>query len=94
MRRIGYPAITICLLICIGTLCNCKKEEKDLPSLITVIISSVTKDSALLGGLIINDGGADITARGVCYGVEWIDWEVIWPKWVVYGNEISFRTSE
>jgi hypothetical protein len=68
MKRICYPAITICLLICIGTLCNCKKEEKDLPSLITVIISSVTKDSALLGGLIINDGGADITARGVCYG--------------------------
>jgi hypothetical protein len=68
MKRICYPAITICLLICIGTLYNCKKEEKDLPSLITVIISSVTKDSALLGGLIINDGGADITARGVCYG--------------------------
>jgi hypothetical protein len=68
MKRICFPAITICLLICIGTLYNCKKEEKDLPSLITVIISSVTKDSALLGGLIINDGGADITARGVCYG--------------------------
>ncbi|MBK6346847.1 MAG: hypothetical protein IPF68_13105 [Bacteroidales bacterium] len=38
-----------------------------LPTLVTANVSSVTTNSALCGGNITNDGGATITARGVCW---------------------------
>ncbi len=63
-----YPKVVISFLICVGIFGSCRKDVKEIPTLITVIISSVTKDSVLMGGLIVNDGGAEITARGVCYG--------------------------
>ncbi len=68
MKRRVYQAIVVSLVIFTGILSCCKKEEKYVPSLMTVMISSATKDSVLMGGLILNDGGADITSRGVCYG--------------------------
>jgi hypothetical protein len=71
MKRTFYLLILVCLLISITTLNNCKKEEqKNLPSLITVAVSGITKTSALLGGFIIDDGGAEVIARGVCWGTE------------------------
>jgi hypothetical protein len=62
--------ILICLLFCILTLNNCKKTEKNLPELITVAASGITTNSVLLGGFITDDGGSDITARGICWGKE------------------------
>ncbi len=38
-----------------------------LPTLTTTEASSITDNSAISGGNITNDGGASITARGVCY---------------------------
>ena len=38
-----------------------------LPVLITSDVSGITKTAAASGGTIINDGGATITARGVCW---------------------------
>lgn len=38
-----------------------------VPSVITANISSITSNSALSGGNISNDGGASVTARGVCW---------------------------
>lgn len=37
------------------------------PVLSTTFITNVTKDSAVSGGKITNDGGAEITAKGVCW---------------------------
>ncbi|MCL4482236.1 MAG: fibrobacter succinogenes major paralogous domain-containing protein [Bacteroidetes bacterium] len=40
-----------------------------LPTLTTTDLSSITSTSATSGGNITNDGGAAITARGVCWGL-------------------------
>jgi len=69
MRNVNL-LITVCLLVSITALNNCKKEEKFLPVLITVPASNITASSALLGGQIAYDGGAEITDRGVCWGIE------------------------
>lgn len=39
------------------------------PALTTNLISSITDTSAISGGIILNDGGALITERGICYGI-------------------------
>ena len=49
------------------TLHSCKKEE--LPALSTTSISNITAISATSGGNITSDGGAEVTGRGVCWGV-------------------------
>jgi len=38
-----------------------------IPSLVTTTISSITQTSAVTGGVITSNGGAAITARGVCW---------------------------
>lgn len=40
-----------------------------IPSVTTLAASSVTTTSASTGGNITSDGGASVTSRGVCYGV-------------------------
>ncbi len=69
MKRTFDLLISVCLLISITTLNNCnKKEEKNLPALITLAVSDITTISAILGGFIPDDGGAVVIARGVCWG--------------------------
>lgn len=46
------------------------EEVAGLPEIITSDTSEVTKESAVLGGEIINDGGAEIIERGICWGEE------------------------
>lgn len=70
MKRTLDLLILVLLLISIATLNNCKKEEKNLPALITVAVTGITTNSALLGGFITDDGGAEIIARGVCWGTD------------------------
>jgi uncharacterized delta-60 repeat protein len=38
-----------------------------LPTITTTVISSVTSTSAVSGGNVISDGGANVTSRGICY---------------------------
>lgn len=40
----------------------------DLPTVSTVNITNITEYDAVCGGIVIDDGGASVTARGVCYG--------------------------
>ena len=42
-------------------------DEPSLPSLTTTPISSISQITAVSGGDIVNDGGAAITSRGVCW---------------------------
>jgi hypothetical protein len=70
MKIILNSLVPVFLLIILVTLNNCKKEEKSLPVLITVPVRSVTATTALMGGQIAYDGGAEITERGVCWGTE------------------------
>jgi hypothetical protein len=65
-----HSLVPVFLFIILFTLNNCKKEEKSLPVLITVPARSVTATTALMGGQIADDGGAEITERGACWGTE------------------------
>jgi len=70
--------LTLILTGIILTLTNsCKKEESEdlvlpepseVPVLVTTNVSDITYTSAISGGEITSDGGATITAQGVCWG--------------------------
>ena len=64
MKRI-YSLVLLLLLTFIAC-----EEEVTLPILSTLPISSVTSVSATVGGFIIGDGGAQVTARGVCWDTQ------------------------
>lgn len=44
------------------------KEDPVIPTLTTTTVSDITINSAKTGGSITSDGGAEVTARGVCWG--------------------------
>ena len=48
---------------------NCKKDndDKSIPILFTTEITEITQTTAKSGGNITDDGGAPVTARGVCW---------------------------
>jgi hypothetical protein len=63
-----------CLLVFVGMiLLSCGKNPLDdpsvIPTLTTTAVSSITTTSATSGGNISSDGGAAITARGVCWSI-------------------------
>ena len=45
-------------------------EYAELPIVATVMASDITANSAVSGGNVFSDGGASVTARGVCWSVE------------------------
>jgi uncharacterized protein (TIGR02145 family) len=47
---------------------DCKKKP-DPPSLSTAIVSNISTSGATTGGNITSDGGAEVTSRGVCWGI-------------------------
>ncbi len=51
----------------IETIQSCKKKET-IPSVTTVSVSGITQTSAVSGGNVTNNGGDEVTARGVCWG--------------------------
>ncbi len=44
-------------------------KKVSLPTVITFPITGITQDSAISGGDVTNDGGAAVTARGVCWSI-------------------------
>jgi hypothetical protein len=72
MKRSSNLPVFICWLTIFAVLTCCTKKEYEnkLPSLITVPASGITTNSAILGGIIGNDGGNAITSRGVCWGLD------------------------
>ena len=44
-----------------------KGEIASLPTLTTNTVSNITATTAIIGGTISNDGGSDITGRGICW---------------------------
>jgi uncharacterized protein (TIGR02145 family) len=47
---------------------SCKKEKEPvIPVLTTTSVSGITRTAAVSGGNVSDDGGADVTARGVCW---------------------------
>jgi uncharacterized protein (TIGR02145 family) len=66
MKKVLNLFVLICFLAGIATFTSCKKTE--IPTLTTTAISSITTTSVSTGGNITDDGGAEVTARGVCWG--------------------------
>lgn len=66
MKRVLNFLVLVVLLAGVATLNSCKKEE--IPVVTTTAVSGVTTTTAVSGGNVTDDGGADVTARGVCWG--------------------------
>lgn len=65
-RTILLSVPVVVAIIGLLLLSGCK-EKPDLPSLTTTVISGITVSSAASGGNITSDGGAEITAKGLCW---------------------------
>jgi hypothetical protein len=51
-----------------GNVYSFKTNAVSLPSISTVFATNVTSDGASSGGVVLNNGGAVITSKGVCWG--------------------------
>ena len=49
---------------------NCKKKEdiKTAPTVTISAVTNITSTSAITGGDVTSDGGATVTAKGICWG--------------------------
>lgn len=66
MKNFSKSTVLLFIILAI-VLHSCKKEE--LPTLSTSTITNISTTSASGGGNITSDGNAEITARGVCWGI-------------------------
>jgi uncharacterized protein (TIGR02145 family) len=62
-----FNLIVMGLVLILNNSCKKQKDQGQPPVLETVIVSSITTNTAKISGNITNDGGATITARGVCW---------------------------
>ena len=67
MKRIIPLLVLVCITAGIAIINSCKKDDV-IPTLTTAALTNITTTSVTGGGLISKDGGATVTARGVCWG--------------------------
>ena len=68
MKNLSKLVRLILIISPLLLLLNCKKEiVVELPSVTTSPVSNITTSSATSGGNVTADGGAAVTARGVCW---------------------------
>src|SRR4030043_1882774 len=66
MKHFLKKSIILILYLClIVNFQSCNPPT--LPDVTTDMISGITQTTAVSGGKVINNGGADVTARGVCW---------------------------
>jgi len=46
---------------------SCKKDKPAIPIISTTDVTSITAATAVAGGIISSDGGANVISRGVCW---------------------------
>jgi uncharacterized protein (TIGR02145 family) len=56
------------IILLISEIICCNSCSKDSPSVTTANVSDITPSGAISGGTVTDNGGSDITARGVCWG--------------------------
>lgn len=66
MKKVLNFLLMIVFLAGVVTLNSCKKDE--IPVVTTTAVSGLTTTTAVSGGNVTDDGGAEVTARGVCWG--------------------------
>ena len=64
-----YSLIILGFILILINSCN-KNDSNNVPALITTSIGNIDETTAISGGKIISDGGATITARGVCWSIK------------------------
>lgn len=61
----------ILIFILLSSLTCCEKDQykpiAQKPTLLSETVSDITQTSAISGGHVVNDGGAAVTSRGVCW---------------------------
>jgi uncharacterized protein (TIGR02145 family) len=62
------PVIVFFLISSTLCLTSCKKKPT-LPVVTTANVTGITQTTATTGGNVTSDGGAEVTARGVCWGI-------------------------
>ncbi|NMC39448.1 MAG: hypothetical protein GYA41_14095 [Bacteroidales bacterium] len=67
MKKILKFLTVVFLVSGILTLDGCKKKP-DPPTLTTTAVTEITTSTATTGGNVTSDGGAAVTAKGVCWG--------------------------
>ena len=69
MKRQNFVFVQFIAFLLLAYTSGCKKEiTQYLPHLTTTSVTIISGNSFTSGGEIISDGGAAITARGVCWG--------------------------
>lgn len=63
LKVMAFGFTAMCLMV---TFLSCKKEP-DLPSLYTLPVVEIKQTSAISGGILRNDGGAPVSAMGLCW---------------------------
>jgi phosphodiesterase/alkaline phosphatase D-like protein len=66
-RLYHLPLMITAIVVLLATACK-KEEPATIPSLSTTPVSNITATTAISGGVISDDGGATLTANGVCWG--------------------------
>ncbi|MCF8299322.1 MAG: hypothetical protein K9J13_17365 [Saprospiraceae bacterium] len=66
----GIKFILLSLTAIVFLFSQCKKEEEsaEKPKVTTADVTNIAQQTATCGGNVTDDGGADITARGICVG--------------------------
>jgi uncharacterized protein (TIGR02145 family) len=67
MKKILSFLVLVCFVAGVATFQSCKKKP-DPPTVTTTAISNLTTTGATSGGNVTSDGGAEVTAKGVCWG--------------------------
>jgi uncharacterized protein (TIGR02145 family) len=69
---ISRSCISLILVSLLVFTSRCEMEKPaTLPELSTVPITDITSTSAICGGTIVSDGGSPVTARGVCWSLNY-----------------------
>jgi uncharacterized protein (TIGR02145 family) len=67
MKNLFRISGLILFVLSIFLIHSCKKDKPTPPIITTITVSGITQNTATSGGNITSDGGAIITARGVCW---------------------------
>jgi uncharacterized protein (TIGR02145 family) len=63
-----FPLSLIIVGICATFFFSCKPDSATLPIISTTTATNITGGTAVSGGTVSDDGGASVTARGICWG--------------------------
>jgi len=89
MKNIIRISRVILLIPSIFLIHSCKKEKPSPPVITTTVVTAISYTTATSGGEVTDDGGADVTSRGVCWNTS-INPTIVNSKTTESGGSGSF----